>query len=346
MNHRPTLRLLLALLLCLLTTSLRADDWMAQLPDSTLVASMTIPGTHDAATGNGFLTRDSALAAVIATTQALPLSQQWSAGIRAFDLRPGVMTDAEGNCHLHIYHGEFATRITFDEALQLLADSLRAHPSEGAIVVMQHEGSPSRPREPWARLMGESLARQAGLFVAFRPDLRLTDWRGKILLISRDDYEGRPFGAMARSWTFSPDLSEQQSARLEASGGRAQLWVQDFYDTSAHHALRTKTRALAALWKQSVKASSRSIRPWIINHCSGYSITTDRLTGQPLSLSAGYRANASATNTKMLQLLARTQKGVGAGIVMMDFGGVDSSDGHAVRGRQLVRALIAHNTSR
>lgn len=343
MHRYSTLRALLSLLFVLPVQTLRADDWMARLPDATPVASLTIPGTHDAATGNGFLPKDSMAASVIATTQALPLSQQWSVGIRAFDLRPAIMTEADGREHLHIYHGEFATRVTFDEALQLLADSLTAHPSEGAIVVIQHERSASRSQANWQRLIGESLARQKDRFVDFRSDLRLADLRGKILLISRDDYEGELHGAMVHGWTFSEQLSEEQSARLEAHGEVAPLWVQDYYDTSAKGGLKTKTQALTTLWRYSQETARQPQRPWIINHTSGYSITSDRFTQQPVSLSAGYRANASTTNKKMLQLLTTDRQAVGAGIVMMDFGGVDVSDGHDVCGLRLVRALIGHN---
>ena len=80
------------------TTAMHAGDWMKNLPDNIYISQLSIPGTHDSGTGNGV-----ALAA-FSQCQDIPVSQQWAAGIRAFDLRPKVK-----GSYINILHGIAAT---------------------------------------------------------------------------------------------------------------------------------------------------------------------------------------------------------------------------------------------
>ena len=75
------------LLVVLLVPSLRADNWMARLPDDALVAELSIPGAHDAATGSGWAGLNGPIGNLFAKTQDLTIQELWDAGIRAFDLR-------------------------------------------------------------------------------------------------------------------------------------------------------------------------------------------------------------------------------------------------------------------
>ena len=86
----------------LIPSSAIADDWMANIDDAAYVSQLSIPGSHDAATGNG-TSADS-----FARTQEASLSEQWSAGIRAFDLRPTV-----SGSNVNINHGIISTKIDF-----------------------------------------------------------------------------------------------------------------------------------------------------------------------------------------------------------------------------------------
>lgn len=53
--------------------------------DSVALCSMSIPGAHDAATGEGMLSLPG-----FGVTQTLGLQELWMCGVRAFDLRPAV----------------------------------------------------------------------------------------------------------------------------------------------------------------------------------------------------------------------------------------------------------------
>ena len=66
-------------------TPLRAENWMARLPDKTFASYVTIPGSHDAATGSGWAAGYPALGDRYARTQDLTIGEQWTLGIRAFD---------------------------------------------------------------------------------------------------------------------------------------------------------------------------------------------------------------------------------------------------------------------
>lgn len=81
----------------------------------------------------------------------------------------------------------------------------------------------------------------------------------------------------------------------------------------------------------------------MINHTSGYCITSTEYTKEPVSTTEGYRANAANTNLLMAKLLeeraAEGRRG-GAGIVMMDFGGTDRSGCQDVYGLRLVNDVI------
>ena len=77
--------LVLAFLLTGHETS-RADNWMSRLADNMLLTQLSIPGSHDAATGNGFATEWAEYGRVFGQTQECSIAGQWSAGVRAFDL--------------------------------------------------------------------------------------------------------------------------------------------------------------------------------------------------------------------------------------------------------------------
>lgn len=331
-------------LLCL-TIAARADDWMARLADDTPVASVLIPGTHDAATGDGFLQDDAPTAALVACTQEWSIGRQWTVGVRAFDLRPAVRTHADGREELWLYHGEFATRRSFGSVMRQLADSVSRHPTEFAVVVMRHEASASRHEEHWAQLMDSCLASLGSVLMPFSPSLTVGQMRGHILVLSRDSYAPVPQGGYVEGWSHSGKTSRQTHATITGPGaaGKARLCVQDFYDTSVPGAMKTKLRGIKALFgarKKLLKGAGKT-PVWTINHCSGYSLTTNLVAAEPVSLSNGYRDNAAHTNALMLNLIEKGGRTPLAGLIMMDFAGTDRSGRYDVMGKKLVERIAS-----
>lgn len=301
--------------------------WMERLPDGAYIDQLSIPGTHDSGTGNG-TKMDS-----FARTQELTLTEQFNAGIRAFDLRPSVKGD-----EMIIYHGVVETNISFPEALQELAACLEANPTEFIIIVMRHEDDheSSTEKEKWNGLMADCLAESpaAARMATFSSTLTVADMRGKILLLSRDRYATKPVGGFISNWTHSADFAEQGKASITAGRGSAKLHVQDFYETN--NAMDTKLSAITTLLDHSTTLNTTTGHNWVINHTSGYSATL-------FATADAYRKNAAETNRAVIDYLADENHAGPTGLIVMDFAGTDTSGSYTVNGAALTNAVIENN---
>ena len=114
-----------------------ADNWMHRLPDDAYVSTLSIPGSHDSGTGNGFPGVTTSIYGPFgdkyARTQDRSFEEQWNLGIRAFDLRPAV---ADG--YINVNHGIMPTKLRFDNAIYFLRDKLIENPSEFVVIHLLH----------------------------------------------------------------------------------------------------------------------------------------------------------------------------------------------------------------
>jgi len=289
--------------------------WMSRLDDNTPLTCVSIPGAHDAAT-----------AGVTAwpqwtQTQDLDIEALWNAGVRAFDLRPALVNGVMG-----IYHDKYSTHVTLKEALLTLSHALSRHPGEFAIVLIRHEREADGDNPDWGPAFCKMLESPADRAVAWRPDLTVGALRGKILVLSRNSYEGGPVGGYVEGWSHSKELPDQQAASIIGPDGvNGRLWVQDYYDPDD---AATKWDAVQDLLDATV--ASPSPHPLVINHASGY------LGGLP-----NYRKLAREINPLAAEHIRQLSAPVG--IIMTDFAGVDASKGIRVCGRELVHAVIENN---
>ena len=99
-----------------------ADNWMSHLPDETYVAAVSIPGTHDSGTGNGF---DGFLGETFARTQDISFGDQWKIGIRAFDLRPCTTKDGYLNINHELWLQNCVSMMLFTSCATRLSQILR-----------------------------------------------------------------------------------------------------------------------------------------------------------------------------------------------------------------------------
>ena len=324
------------LVVCLLPAN--AYDWMGRLPDDAYVCQLSIPGTHDSATGHGF---DGFLASMgddYARTQEKTLSEQWESGIRAFDLRPCV----DGTT-LRINHGIIQTQLTLEEALGTLCELLDEHPTEAAIVIIRHETDGDDGSNEWNKLMKALLAREdvKAHAINFSPVLKVHQVRGKLLILSRDEYASTPTGGFIRNWGHSSKFADQKNGRIIGRSAQAVCYIQDFYDLSAEGAKEVKRQNILTLLERMMGLKNNT-RIWCINHTSGYSLTTS-FFGSDLSTSDGYRDNAATQNQAVIDYLEEHQGTTG--IIMMDFAAVDRSGDYNVKGLALTKALIENNFS-
>ena len=108
--------------------------WMAAIPDSVALTSLSIPGTHDTMTYA--MSSDQTL-----QCQNANLTAQLEAGVRYLDIRARLMRDSG---ELHVYHGDGYTGFSFEDVLLDVFAFLDRNPSEAIIMRLKEEGPPLR----------------------------------------------------------------------------------------------------------------------------------------------------------------------------------------------------------
>ena len=307
------------------------NNWITQLPDNAYASQLSIPGTHDAATGDGTVFS-------LGKTQSLSLQEQWDMGIRAFDLRPGYKKVRKGlfkyENELHIYHGIVETRTSFKAAVKVLSDNLAANPGEFAIILMRFENdSPLyNKRDIWNSLMSSFLTSSdfpAERRVDFRPDLTVGELRGKILVLSRDAYASAPStGAFVSGWSHSE--SGTVNAVISGKNASATLQLQDYYS------VENKEAKIASIKNYVDMASAAEPGVWTINHTSGYTGT--------IGSDSSIKQNAENNNVALYDYLTDSSRSAGStGIILLDHAGVRSSGSYDIYGDLLPQAIIDNN---
>ena len=307
------------------------NNWITALPDNAYASQLSIPGTHDAATGDGTTFS-------LGKTQSLTLQEQWNMGIRVFDLRPGYKKVRKGffkyENELHIYHGIVETRTSFKEAVKVLSDNLAANPGEFAIILMRFENdSPLyNKRDVWNSLMSSFLTSSdfpAERRVDYRPDLTVGELRGKILVLSRDAYASAPStGAFVSGWSHSVDGTT--NAVISGRNASATLQLQDYYS------VENKEAKIASIKNYVDLASAAEPGVWTINHTSGYTGT--------IGSDSSIKQNAENNNVALYDYLTDSSRSAGStGIILLDHAGVRSSGSYDIYGDLLPQAIIDNN---
>lgn len=310
---------------------LSGNNWISILPDNALVCDLSIPGTHDAATGDG-------TSFSLGKTQGLTLQEQWDMGIRMFDLRPGYKKVRSGWFKyvekLHIYHGIVETKTSFESAIKTLVNNLKANPDEFAIIVMRFENDHLiyNDRDVWNNLMTSFLSSSdfpEEYRVDFRPDLTVGDLRGKILILSRDAYASVPStGAFVSGWSHGENGST--GGTIIGKNSTASLNIQDYYSVEDSEQKNAVIKSFADM------AANAQAGRWTINHTSGYTGT--------LGSDSAYKKNAANTNSFLYDYLVCNSKPIGAtGIIVMDHVGSRKSGSYTVWGDLLPQAIIDNN---
>ncbi|MBR1668178.1 MAG: hypothetical protein IJ693_07855 [Bacteroidaceae bacterium] len=321
--------------------SIHADNWMTRLPDDAYVAVVSIPGTHDSATGCGWARGRGFIGDMFARTQDINIQAQWHIGIRAFDFRPSVYKN-----YMNLNHGIMPTNAHFEDVLCMLRDSLIANPSEFVVIHLLHAGEGDKVKNAYNTRLMEILKRAdlKDFFVDFKTDLKVRDVRGKMLILSRNNYSNTPVGGIFQNWTGGVNWFKQIQGRIVGSKNeKGIVYMQDFSDTHHEGGVQIKIAAINKMLDYSTThttTTTDNIR-WILNFASAYSKVM-HLFGYEISTSKGYRDNAAYTHAAFLQYLKTHNPGP-TGIVLMDYAGVDKSDGYDTNGLQLVRAIINNN---
>lgn len=306
--------------------TLRAADtqrWMSTLDDYDYVCQLSIPGTHDSGTGNGFAGISVIGSLLAGKTQDKNFSEQLNIGVRAFDLRPGV----DGSS-LPIYHGPLKTKLTMNEAFTQSISFLSSNPSEFLIfIIRQEDGDNNEWKANMTALLNNNDYKNH--VVPFSPKLRVKDARGKIIVLTRTAFSNSK-AATVSGWG---DNATFRTGTIKSSNGsgNATLWLQDYYEISDEN---VKADAVVSLLDKSVTLcrDESSFGTWVINHASGYKGTATNSNN-----SANAKRTAEAIITR---LLAKGRTPGPTGIILMDYAGTDA----AYDGISLVDAIIDNNS--
>lgn len=316
------------------------NEWMKHIPGSTYACQVTIPGSHDSATGEGWA---SSSAAGRSQAQDVKISDQLSQGARGFDIRP-YKYSGKWVCS----HGIDRTNLSLSDCFDTFVNFLNAHPSEFLVIHIYHGGS------SWSDTnkseFPQFLEGYKDKLVNFRRDLTVDELRGKILIFSREEYNGEPYGALLNEslrsdfgWGSWMDWDRQTNitatGKIESNLSQGRVFYQDLAETHEDGKQEEKLAGIRQLLD--VTTAYRPAGPenciWYFNFASGY----NKVGTFNISQSDGYRGNATYTNPCFIDYL-KANPGP-AGVVLADYICTDNSGSYNTRGAELVDVLIDNN---
>lgn len=335
-------------------------NWMSYLPDDVFVAHVSIPGTHDAATAEGW--SSSAIgASTYSTTQAKNLDYQLENGIRAFDFRPGLV-DGELWCN----HGIHQTKLKLADAFTKLTNYLDSHPGEFFVIHLFRGNVPNAgtnltggknsdaDREQYNTLINElfNTGSLAEYIVDYNPRLTVKDIRKHIVIFRRDRIEFAHIAKAGNLWNWPADNgTETENNRVTVNNASnaeivGYLYATDISSPKDATALQNELNSLTGIFNNSstqakpndVMQEKGTYKPdWYMPFTSGAYQNEN---------TAGYKENATHTNPHFTNLLRDAQiagKTGPCGTVFSDWVLVDTQDGKAVKGVDLVKAIYENN---
>lgn len=317
-------------------TTTYADNWMQYLPDNAYVVDVSIPGSHDTATGNGWTGFLGTLGGPSnGTTQDITLEEQWKRGARAFDLRPKV-----NGSRLAVNHGILQTKLYFDDAIRTICGFLKDNPTEFVVIHMLYADGFDSDKAKYQTMLRALLNSNdvKDYLVDFRKDLTVKEMRGKMLIISRDPYDTAPYtGGFFNGW----GNGVYRDISISGKSSSAPLKVQD--ESSTNGITDKKNNLIREFLDYSTKhvATSADDVVWTFNMASAYA-------NSGTSTSDGYRENATYTHPTFIDYLKENPAGP-TGVVLMDYLGVDNSKGYGTstsyntRGLELLNTIIDNN---
>lgn len=313
------------------------NNWITPLDGNIYVSQMSIPGSHDAATGEKMATF---VGEIFAQTQEQTLQAQWNLGVRAFDLRPALYDKNEvvlfgrKDYELWLYHGMTRVAISWATAMKTIKANLTSHPGEFAIVLFRHEDESTAFKNTnttdFDNYMKAWVNENKAWIVNWRPDITIDECRGKLILISR--FEGSWDYGCFTGWSHDA-AGATTTVRKASSPVAGTMYVQDYYDASSHE---TKFNSIKNYLDIAQKFHTEDAlkNHWMLNHVSGY---------VGYSTSNTYRANAAAQNPKVIEYLHNRTTPGSTGIILFDYSGAATSGSYTVQGDVMLQTVIDNN---
>ena len=309
------------------------NNWITPLDGRIYVSQMSIPGSHDAATGEDMA---SFVGDLFAQTQDHTLQTQWNLGVRCFDLRPAIYNPSLSSTNeLWLWHGITRVAVSWASAMNTIKANLIDHPGEFAIVLFRHEDeTPAVGKDNntnhFNTYMTNWVNANKGWIVDWKPDITIDECRGKLILVSRF-YGSWDYGCFT-GWSHDAagSTTTVNNANNSASGT---MYVQDYYNASSPDAKFTSIKTYLDIAQQ-FHTSDTMKNHWMLNHVSGY---------VGYSTSNTYRANAAAQNPKVIEYLHNRETPGSTGILLFDYSGSETSGSYNVQGDVMLQTVIDNN---
>lgn len=336
-------------------------NWMSYLPDDLFVAHVSIPGSHDTATAEGWAS-GSSLGSSQSTTQEKTIDEQLVAGIRALDFRPGL----DGGI-LWCNHGLHKTKLKLADAFTKLKNYLDTHPKEFFVIhlfrgnvyrkgevptggsLLGATDSPSS-QEEYNKLFNQLFneGQFADYFIEYSPYLKVKDVRGKIIVFRRDRID---FAHVFKAGNLSgwpgaeEEFSENSTVSVTLDADPTVKGIIRATDVSSpdnETELQIELNAMRDLFayncNQTVPNDAKrqgAYKPyWSMIFTSG------AYNGENTN---GYLKNATYTNPYFTNLIKNAEKKGPTGIVFSDWVLTDSHSGNATMGVDLVPTIFLNN---
>lgn len=311
----------------------KGNNWITPLDDNIYVQQLSIPGVHDAAAYSTSLLD-------AGQTQTKNINEQLAMGIRAFDLRPAYR---KYRSEMWLYHGATICDITLNNALTYITTYLNNNPGEFVFIQLRHENETSlqiKDTDKWGEIYNE-LKKFDDKIVQWEPDLTIGECRGKMIIVTRNDYTNRTKVALVASF---PDNTSGKATL----NGNTTYYVQDYYkytlvfsgdDADGKKKISLIKSLIETTNKFCDKTSEDFInKSWALNHTSGY-------CGQVLGTgtTTQYQHNASLVNPEIYNYLQSQTTHGPLGIVFMDYVGERTASSYTVYGDLLPQAIIDNN---
>ncbi len=316
----------------------RADveNWMKYLPDDMFAAHVSMPGSHDTATGHNVTLASTSMA------QQVLLGDQIKGGIRAFDFRPGFYTEKKTIDGVSVEvakpiicnHGASKTDLTMEEAFTILTDYLTAHPSEFFAIHLFRGNPTSDPNAEKQALFNKAVdelfnkGKFADFFIDYDPYLTVKQMRGKIVVFRRDRLSWMRVNKAGNlgGWPGDKDLWQEGAAAVATNAQNPTLFgrvkVTDVSSPKDETVLQTKINSITNLFK----SNCNQVRPNAAKAAGAYKPEWSMIftSGEYTSGKKGYLACATHTNPLLTKLINEATVAGPTGIVFSDWVLIDS----------------------
>lgn len=313
------------------------NNWITPLDDKIYVQQLSIPGTHDAAAYTTF--------GDLGTTQSLDLNGQLDLGIRAFDMRPAYRRGSGYN-KMWMWHGFTACEISLEDALTTFKNYLTDAKNNQEFVILQfrheEEYAPldftgvvtGKNKNNWDEIY-DVLKSFDDIIVQWKPDLTIGDCRGKMILLTRSDYNNRSKAGLVEGFPYN----DYGKATINTN---TDYYVQDFYKYTGDSGAEKMTK-IKDLYKITKEFKNDKVnRPWALNHTSGYE-GVNVIVDIEIGSTTQYQRNAANVNKPIYEALVNESDFGPTGIVFMDWVGQRTASSYTVYGDLLPQAIIDNN---